>query len=109
MENFKKEGKTIQFTAATTYTSGQGLIVGDIAGVVVNSAVSGDLVDVLVEGIVRLAKTSVAMSIGEKLYWDTADANVQKTADSGTNKAIGVAAETVASGATSIDVKLCSF
>jgi predicted RecA/RadA family phage recombinase len=109
MENYVSEGKVIKFTAASNYTTGQGLELGDRAGVVANTVASGSEGELLVDGIVTLAKTSVAMSVGEKLFWDTADANVQKTSDTGTNKAIGWAAETKASGVTSIKVKLGAF
>ena len=107
--NYKGKGEFLQKTASGTVAAGLGVAIGDRAGVLQNDVVSGQTMVIAVDGLYRLAKTSVAMAVGDKLYWDAADANVQKDADSGNNKAIGWAAEDVASGVTSIDVKLGAF
>ncbi len=109
MKNFKAEGNVLTATAGADYDSGDGVVIGDRAGVVCHDVVSGNEMEVMIEGVVELAKTNVAMNIGEKLYWDAADGNVQKTADSGTNKPMGWAAETAASGVTVINVKLGAY
>lgn len=107
--NYKAKGEFLEKAATGTLSAGVGVAIGDRAGVLQKDVVSGDTMIIAVEGVYRMPKTSVAMSVGEKLYWDAADANVQKDADSGTNKPIGWAAEAVASGATEVDVKLGAF
>lgn len=107
--NYKGKGEVLRKTASGTVDAGDMVAIGDRAGINLCDVVSGDTMQIAVEGVFRYAKTSVAMSVGDKLYFDAADDNVQKTADSGTNKACGWAAEDVASGATSVDVKLGAF
>jgi predicted RecA/RadA family phage recombinase len=109
MKNFLGEGKSLTFTADGTYGSGDGVVLTDRAGIAAHDAVSGEKLEVLVEGLVRYAKTSVALSVGEKLYYDDPDDNVQATADSGTNKPIGWAASDQASGDSEVDVKLGAY
>ena len=109
MQNFDAQGNSIKITTGAVYTSGLGVEIGDRAGVAAHAAASGVELEVLLEGIVTLAKTNVAVAVGEKLYWDDADGNVQKDGDSGTNKAIGWATEAAASGVATIGVKLGAF
>lgn len=109
MKNFLRKGDTVTKTVSGTIVSGKAYALGDRAGIALKDGSNGDSIEFLVEGTVRYAKTNVAMSVGEKLYFDAADDNAQKEADGGTNKAFGWAASDAASGDAEVDVKLGAF
>ncbi len=111
MKKFQREGKTITITAGTSYSSGDPVVLEDRVGIATHDAENGDALEVLLEGVVEdLAKeTTDSISVGEKVYWDAGDSNVQNDADSGTNKPLGWAVEDAATGVTSIAVKLGAY
>jgi len=107
MKNYKGEGESVSFTAGASYDAGDVVVLGDRAAVVAGDVASGSVGQADLEGVYELAKEAVAMSVGDKLYWDANAENVTKTSSG--NKAIGHAHETVASGVAVIDVNLGAF
>lgn len=107
MENYVKKGDSLDVTLAGTKLSGSALIVTDRAGIVTRDGVLGDVVPVLIEGIVTYPKAALAMTIGQKLYYDSG-ADKATTSNSGT-KAFGWAASAQASGDANVQVKLGGF
>jgi len=98
MKNFVQPGDVISVTAPANVASGAGVLVGSIFGVAVNTAVSGDAVEIAVTGVFDLTKAGTqAWAVGARIYWDDTAKNCTTTA--GTNKLIGVATAAVGSGA----------
>lgn len=105
MKNFVEKGLTFRFTAGADTASGDVVIVGDLVGISVTDAKSGDEGVAHAEGVYRLPKaTGGAIGQGAKVYWDSANSNVV-TAASG-NTLIGRAWNARLAGDTDIDVKI---
>jgi predicted RecA/RadA family phage recombinase len=107
MKTFVQAGNTIPVTAPRTVVAGDGMLVGNLFGVAVNGATSGNVVDAVIEGVVTLPKVSgTAINEGIRVFWDNTAFNVTTVTTS--NFCIGwaVGPGNYASGATSINVKL---
>ena len=107
MKNFVKKGDTLTYTATGVITSGKFVALEDRAAMAVEAAVEGDSIELLCEGVVTYTKAAVAINQGAKLYYHSGNDNV--TTSSSSAKACGWAAETKASGDTSIKIKLGAF
>lgn len=69
--NFVQPGKALDFVVPTGgVTSGQGLLIGNVFGVVSNTEVAGEVSVINTKGVWSLAKAAVAITAWEKLYWD---------------------------------------
>jgi predicted RecA/RadA family phage recombinase len=103
MKNYVQSGESLTLTAGGTLTSGQGLLVGTVFGVVAEAAVSGQLYTLVLEGVFDLPKAaSVTPAVGAKVYWDNTNGNVTTTSSG--NSLIGVAV--VAAGASDATVRV---
>lgn len=102
-QNYKQPGKVIEYTipSATTITSGQPLVIGDLPAVALGAGTAGDVISVQLEGIFELGKVAGTINQGAKVYLTTAG---QITGTESTNKPFGFAAKT--SAGTTIEVKL---
>ena len=79
-KNFIKPGKTITVAAPADVVSGQAVKVGVIFGVAQYDALSTVDVEIDVEGVHELPKdNNLAISQGDALYWDAANAWLDKT------------------------------
>lgn len=104
MVNFKREGKTLKLTALANCTKSKFVVCGDRALVATETASTGDVVEMLAEGVVSYAMHSnETVALGEKLYFDSGNDYLTKTSSG--NKPAGWAAKAVASAST-IEVKL---
>lgn len=83
MNNFIQEGKRITLTAPAAVSSGDVVNVGQIVGVAVASAASGAEVEVQRVGVFSIPKAAEAISAGDPLYWDNANARLTKTSAAG--------------------------
>ena len=116
--NFKLRSSTsldpyaaLEFTAATGYTAGQMMKLADTVGVVATTVTSGNQV-VLVYQAARILVPCVAitsgnlgsMSVGDKVYFDAADAEVNP--DSSGNTLCGIVLETPSAGDETILIHL---
>jgi len=104
MNNYVKDGKTVEFTAGAAYDSGDVVILGNLAGVVIDDVDSGDVGVARLYGVVKLAKATGVITLGQKLYWDSSAENVTTTAAG--NTYIGCAFAAYASGDTIVKVQL---
>lgn len=105
MKNYIQSGESLTLTAGGTLTSGQGLLVGTIFGVVAEAAVSGQLYTLVFQGVFDLPKAaSVTPAVGAKVYWDDTNKNVTTTASG--NTLIGVAAVAALAGDATVRVRL---
>lgn len=107
MKNFKHSGETLTFVAAGTLTSGKAVVITDRVGIATSDAATGANVEVLVKGVINYAKAAVAVTVGQKMYYDAGADAVTSTSSS--NKAIGWAASAAASGVATCDILLGGF
>ena len=107
MKNFVQEGNTITVTAPAAIASGQLVVVGSINGVAAFDAASGADLEVTVEGVFELPKaTTDVIAQGDKLYWDSGQAKLTKTAGSGSKPMVGVATAAAANSVTTVNCLL---
>lgn len=108
------DGCVARITAAGAVTEG-GIYVGaDVAGVYLNSGVTGDVVPVGLEGVFSIPKKATsttnggAISVFDKVYVTSSGAMVSLATS---NKALGIALEanTTTGSTTAIKVKLAQF
>lgn len=94
MINFVQEGHCLDLDPGATVASGTGRLFGAaLFGVAAVDAVSGSASPFVVRGVVTIAKTSaLAISVGDRLFWDAANAVVNKTAVAQQQVGIAVAA-----------------
>ena len=105
MKNYKQDGRVLTLAAPYALLSGAGALVGSIFGVAQTDAANGADVALVVEGVVELNKTSaLAIVVGDKVYWDNAAKEVNKTASG--NTAIGYAIKAAANPSPTVEVKL---
>jgi len=103
--NYKQTGKHLTFLLAATVVSGTPFLMGTKLAVPLQSGVSGDTIEVAVEGVWNLPKAgSQAWAQGAAIYWDDTAKNCTTTATS--NTLIGYAAAPALSADTKGDVKL---
>jgi predicted RecA/RadA family phage recombinase len=105
MRNYVQAGRTLTLPAPYDVASGAGALVGSIFGVASGAALSGASVDLDVEGVFTLPKTSaLAISIGDRLYWDDSAKVVNKTASG--NTLVGAAVSAADNPSPTVDVRL---
>jgi predicted RecA/RadA family phage recombinase len=90
MKNYIQPGTNLTLVTPENVLSGAGLLIGSIFGVAASDAVLGNNVDLVTEGVFELPKVSAqAMTLGAKVYWDSA-AKLVTTVSAG-NTSIGTA------------------
>jgi len=105
LKNYIQSGHNLTLAAPYDVDSGDGALIGAIFGVAAEDALSGADVDLVTCGIFTLPKTSaLAISIGDKLYWDDTAKVVNKTSSG--NTLIGVAVSAAANPSSTVDVRL---
>lgn len=105
-KNFEQEGGTLMLTPAADVASGTGYLFGAaLFGVALTNVTNGTSGPFATEGVWELPKTSaLAISVGDRLYWDPAGKVVNKTTAS--QECIGVAVSGAANPSASVLVKL---
>src|SRR5690242_13797266 len=104
MNNYVTDGKILSVTAPYTVASGGGMKVGHIFGVAEDAYASGDTAQILIEGLVDLAKDTSTFSAGDKVYWD--DTNKVATSTATSNICIGAATQAQVTGDATVRVRL---
>lgn len=106
MKNFIQIGKILDYTNTTdeNIASGDLVVFGALAGVAETDIPVGETGSVKLEGVYQIAKSAGAFAQGDKLYFVVADKNLSKTAQG--NVAVGVAARSALTGATTVDLLL---
>jgi predicted RecA/RadA family phage recombinase len=108
MRNFIQEGETLDLTPAAAVASGVGYLFGTalfgVAKADVAISTSGPF---LTEGVVDIAKTSaLAISVGDRLFWDATNKCVNKT--SAAQQCVGIAVAAAANPSATVYMKLGS-
>ena len=108
-KNFKQNGDTIMLSPGAVVASGIGYLFGTaLFGVALSDVGSGVAGPFATEGVWELPKTSaLAISVGDRVYWDAANKVVNKTTAS--QECIGVAVSAAANPSTTVLVKLGQF
>lgn len=105
MKNYIQTGDSLTLPAPYDVDSGDGALVGSIFGVAAGDASTGEDVDLVTRGVFELPKTSaLAISVGDKLYWDNTAKLVNKTATD--NTLIGVAVSAAVNPSGTVNVRL---
>lgn len=93
MKNFIQEECSITIPAPAAVTSGKLVVVGSLVGICSTDAASGVDVAIATEGVYSYAKTSaLAIAVGDKVYYDSANDVLNKTASGNTLVGVAVAA-----------------
>lgn len=105
-KNFKQDGMTLSLAPTADVASGVGHLFGTaLFGVALKTTASGVAGPFATEGVWELAKTSaLAISVGDRLYWDATNKVVNKTTAS--QECIGVAVSAAANPSATVMVKL---
>lgn len=96
MKNYVQNGETIVVPAPSDTVSGAFVVVGALRGVAVTDALSGADCPIVTEGVFTLPKATGAISVGDKLYWDSGAGKLTKT--SAGNVLVGVCVTAALSG-----------
>lgn len=104
MKNMVQAGVNLTLPAPNDVLSGDGVVIGAIAGVAAIDALSGESVDVVTEGVFEMPKVAAdAFEIGDVVHFDTITKLV--TADA-TDPKIGVAVTVGAIDDATVAVRL---
>lgn len=106
MKNKKQCGDVITVTVpAGGVVSGKMFIAGSLIGISSVTAAEGQLAAIDTEGVFSYAKAgSLAVSLGDKLYYNAAGDLLNKTASG--NTLVGIAAAPAAADAATVDLLL---
>lgn len=98
---YYSDGKKYDLTCTSAVTHSTIWSGTDLHGVYLESGVTGDVVAVALEGVFDLAKTTVATTVGQRVY--VSSGNITTTA---TGDQVGYALEATATGDANVRVKL---
>ena len=106
MKTFSQDGEQFTLTPSADVNSGIGFLFGAaLFGVAVTDAKNGVASNFKIAGIVTIAKTSaLAISVGDRLFWDPAAKVVNKT--SAAQQCVGVAVEAASNPSPTVKMKL---
>jgi predicted RecA/RadA family phage recombinase len=108
MKNFVQEGGTLTLTPAAAVASGVGYLFGvALFGVAKSDVAISTAGEFLTEGVVEIGKTSaLAISVGDRLFWDATNKVVNKTSTA--QQCVGIAVEAAANPSSTVKMKLGS-
>jgi predicted RecA/RadA family phage recombinase len=108
MKNFIQPGETLTLTPGAAVASGVGYLFGvALFGVAVADVANGVAGPFVAEGVVEIAKTSaLAISVGDRLFWDATNKCVNKTATA--QQCVGIAVEAAANPSATVKMLLGS-
>jgi len=107
-ENFVQDGDVLTLTPAAAVAAGAGYLFGAaLFGVATNDVAAGAAGEFLTEGVVDIAKTSaLTINVGDRLYWDSANKCVNKTATG--QQQVGIAVASAANPSATVSMKMVS-
>jgi predicted RecA/RadA family phage recombinase len=104
-KTFIQDGTRMTVTLGATLATGAGLLVGATFGVVLSGGVSGDIVELGIEGVWEINKLSTdVVAQGVLLYWD--DTNKRLTVTASGNTLVAKAWEAAGNGVLTVKAKL---
>lgn len=108
MKTFQQDGDILTLTPSAAVASGVGFLFGaGLFGVATNDVVISTPGEFITEGVVVIGKTSaLAISVGDRLFWDPAAKVVNKT--SAAQQQVGIAVEAAVNPSPTVAMKLVS-
>lgn len=108
MKTYIQPGSTLTLTPSAAVASGVGFLFGTaLFGVAVADVAISTPGAFLTEGIVEIGKTSaLAISVGDRLFWDSTNKVVNKTSTA--QQCVGIAVEAAANPSATVKMKLGS-
>lgn len=109
MKTFVQKGEVLTLTPAAAVASGIGYLFGaGLFGVATNDVAINAPGEFITEGVVTIGKTSaLAISVGDRLFWDPAGKVVNKT--SAAQQCVGIAVEAVNNPSATIAMKIGQY
>lgn len=109
MKNFIQNGDTLTLTPGAAVASGVGYLFGTgLFGVATNDVAISTPGEFRTEGVVDIAKTSaLAISTGDRLYWDVTNKVVNKTSTA--QQCVGIAVADAANPSSTVRMKLGAY
>lgn len=106
MKNFIQPGRSVTVPAPSGGTvSGKLCVIGSLIGIASTTQAEGEPVTLETEGVFEYAKTSaLAIAVGDKVYFVSADNALNKTASG--NTLVGIAVEAAPNPSATVKVKL---
>lgn len=106
MINYVQEGDTLTLDPGATVPAGTGRLFGAaLFGVACVDAVSGTESAFQIRGVVSIAKTSaLAISVGDRLFWDATNKVVNKTTTA--QQQVGIAVKAAANPSSTVEMLL---
>jgi len=108
MKTFVQEGQVLALTPSADVASGIGFLFGAaIFGVATAAVTNGAVGEFVVDGVVTIGKTSaLAISVGDRLFWDSTNKVVNKTTTA--QQQVGVAVEAASNPSPTVKMKIGS-
>lgn len=109
MKNYIQEGEALALTPTADVTSGTGYLFGTSLFGVATGTVSANTSGVFqTEGVIEIAKTSaLAITTGDRLFWDAANKCVNKTLAA--QQCVGIAVADAANPSATVLMKLGAY
>jgi predicted RecA/RadA family phage recombinase len=109
MKNFVQSGGTLTLTPAAAVASGVGYLFGaGLFGVATNDVAISTAGEFITEGVVSIGKTSaLAISVGDRLFWDPAGKVVNKTSTA--QQCVGVAVSAASNPSATVSMKIGQY
>lgn len=105
MKNYVQPGVNLTVPAPAAVLGGDVVSLGSIVGVAAGDATEGAELDLVTEGVFELPKVAaLAISIGDRVYFDSSTKLVSKTASG--NTLLGVAVTVAANPSAVVAVRL---
>lgn len=109
MKNFVQRGDVLTLTPAAAVVSGVGYLFGvGLFGVATRDVAISTAGEFVTEGVVEIAKTSaLAITTGDRLYWDATNKVVNKTSTA--QQCVGIAVADAANPSATVKMKLGAY
>lgn len=109
MKNYVQEGDSLALTPSAAVAAGVGYLFGtSLFGVAQNDVAANATGEFITEGVVDIAKDpTVALAVGDRVYWDAANKRVYKTTTG--NQCVGIAVAAALAADTVGRIKLGCF
>lgn len=111
MQNYVQTGEVLDLTPAAAVARGEGYLFGAaLFGVAVDAVAISTEGRFITQGVVSIGKTSaLAISVGDRLFWDATNKVVNKTAVTPSQQCVGVAVEAAANPSATVKMKIGQY
>ncbi len=109
MKTYKQEGEVLTLTPGAAVASGIGYLFGaGLFGVATQDVAISTPGEFVVEGVVEIGKTSaLAISVGDRLFWDSTNKVVNKTTSA--QQVVGVAVSAASNPSSTVLMKIGQY